>query len=104
MKILTVEYSRLKSFGMYENEKIGYVAQVEEGETPEQVLTALKAAVETDLGLYEVRDNIKSEIYVLRADRDQMARETKEMEARFNAAKAFLEKHHISLPQEEIPF
>lgn len=45
MKILTVEYRRLKNLGNYENETIGAVAQVEAGETPEQALEKLKVFV-----------------------------------------------------------
>lgn len=104
MKIIQVEYSRLKSFGMYENEKIGYVAQVSDGETPEGVLRVLQSRVNAGLGAHETASEIRNTIRRLTQERDEMVREVREMEKRFQAAKAFLEKHHITLPQEEIPF
>ena len=42
MKITDVHYSLLVNTGNYENEKVGLDAQVEDGETAEQVVEALK--------------------------------------------------------------
>lgn len=104
MKIVRVEYSRLKSFGIYENERIGYVAEVDESESPHDVLYELKQKVNFDLGLHEVKSDIKHDIDCLRRDRDDLAQEVKAMQEKYDAAKAFLEKHNVSLPQMDIPF
>ena len=49
MKIVSVEYRRLRSFGEYENEAVGAVAEVGT-EHPEDVLETLKSWVEQNFG------------------------------------------------------
>lgn len=42
MKITHVEYSALYNLGNYNNEKVGLRAELEEGETPEEAVKALR--------------------------------------------------------------
>lgn len=50
MKIKTVEYSALINLGNYSNEKIGFTAEIHEGETVEQVVEALRQKVRENGG------------------------------------------------------
>lgn len=45
MKVTQIEYSSLRSVGHYENEKIGVVVALEEGETPHEAVKRAKAFV-----------------------------------------------------------
>ena len=38
MKVITVEYSKVINLGNYENEKIGLMVELEDGETPSDAL------------------------------------------------------------------
>lgn len=49
MKIITVEYRRLRNLGNYENETVGATAEVQDGETPEEALEKLKVFVAEQL-------------------------------------------------------
>jgi hypothetical protein len=42
MKVKTLEYSKLKNLGDYENEKIGVVVELEDGESPVDALKRAK--------------------------------------------------------------
>lgn len=51
MKIKTVEYSALINLGNYNNERIGFTAQLEEGETVEEVIDKLRQMVKENGGV-----------------------------------------------------
>ncbi len=50
MKVRTITYSRLKSLGNYENEKIEVTVEVAKDETPIKVLNEAKAFVKKQFG------------------------------------------------------
>lgn len=49
MKITSVEYRRLRTFGEYENETVGIVAEVDLGESPDDAMSAVRAYVDEQL-------------------------------------------------------
>lgn len=103
MKIIQVEYSRLKTFGSYENEKVGAVAIVQEGENVSGVLKELKTWVMTELEVGEFKSKIRENIMSLRDDRDAIVREVMDLEDKAKRLTAFLKLHGVDL-QQEIPF
>jgi predicted RNase H-like nuclease (RuvC/YqgF family) len=109
MNIERVEYRRLKTFGRYENETIGATAIVEPGHTAEWTIEALRSWVHSRLEeSLSVGDKIESlhneRIDLERAVKDKKE-ELEELENRFEAAKAFLEKQGVSIDfGEEMPF
>lgn len=87
MKIKTVEYSALINLGNYSNEKIGFVAQLEEGETVEQVIERLRQKVRENAGgnadeLYNKLYEGKQELRALETKINK-ARQTWEQTAEF---------------------
>lgn len=50
MKIVTVEYRRLRTFGSYQNETVGAVAEVQQHESPNAALQELRDWVDQQLG------------------------------------------------------
>ena len=59
MKVRTITYSRLKSLGNYENEKIEVTVEVAEDETPIEVLNEAKAFVKKQFG-----ESLDAETYI----------------------------------------
>lgn len=87
MKIKTVEYSALINLGNYSNEKIGFTAQLEEGETVEQVVEQLRQKVKDNGGVNaeELYDKLYKGRQELRALEAKIikARQTWEQTAEF---------------------
>jgi dephospho-CoA kinase len=51
MQIKTIHYSALLNLGDYSNEKIGFTAQIDDGETVEQVIETLRQKVKENGGV-----------------------------------------------------
>lgn len=88
MKITTVGYARLNNLGDYQNERIEMQAQLEEGETPEQVLQDLKERVLAECKpsarqLDDRRWDLINEI-------DKLERKLADYQRKWNAAAQFL--------------
>ena len=109
MKIVTVEYRRLRTFGSYQNETVGAVAEVG-NEEPADVLETLKLWVNEQLGDSEERSELQSAISELRWKKENLERQFDEAGKRWKAMMAFLEKLGIQRPEgipdtlEELPF
>jgi len=95
MHITSVTYTRLQSFGNYENEQIGGVAQVDVGETPEAALAALQVFVESQLRVVPYHEGLRKEIYTLESKKRDLERSIAGMEHRWNLAKTFFEKFGV---------
>jgi hypothetical protein len=109
MDIIRVEYRRLHSFGNYENEEFGAVAEVGAGETPEAALAGLRTFVEGRMlaamsARWEV-DEVESRLIESRDElRGLHARLTTARE-RWEKVKVFLGKHGVTVEDlEDIPF
>ncbi len=97
MKIKTVEYSALFNLGDYNNERIGFTVQLDEGETPEQVIESLrKKAIEqsSDKGMGGI-DGIHNRIYSARFDLRSLERKLKQAQDEWNSVAEFLRAQGI---------
>lgn len=79
MLIKTVHYSALLNLGNYSNEKIGFTAELAEGETVEEVIEALRQKVKDNGGVNA--EELYSSIY-------QGKTELKEIEKKINKARS----------------
>jgi vacuolar-type H+-ATPase subunit I/STV1 len=86
MKITLVHFSALVNTGNYENEKIGMDAQVEEGDTVEEVVEALKDRV---FGLLDRADYLQRH-RKLREEISDLTEQAKEAQEQWEQARAFL--------------
>jgi DNA repair ATPase RecN len=98
-----VSYSALKNLGNYENEKVHAVATVEEGQDPIAVLNLLKDWVNTQLNVeIQIQDRYrKLDQLVYKIAETERQLET--LRARWESARAFLEKHGVDIT-EPAPF
>lgn len=88
MKIKQVEYSALLNLGNYQNEKIGFTAQVEEGETVEQVVEALRQKVKEIGG--ENAEDLYNKLYDGRNQLRTLERKIAEAAEKWNQTAEFL--------------
>lgn len=58
-RVTSVSYTRLKSMGNYENEKVGVTLELGEGDTPESAFTTAREVVNTQLKITEDMDNLR---------------------------------------------
>ena len=96
MRVKEVVYSRLFNIGDYSNERIGFKAEIEDGETPEQVIGQLVErvlAIEESLTLY--RDLLRK-----RADYEGRVEATERDLERAYEKLAGLEAERIKLDEE----
>lgn len=102
MNIVTVEYRRLRTFGEYQNETVGAVAQVQvsAGETADSALYELRTWVDAQLGSREEQHGLQERISELRWKAEDYERKIARAEERWAAIIAFLEKLGIERPQD----
>lgn len=100
MKIVTVEYRRLRTYGEYQNETVGAVAQVEAGETAEEVYSRLRAWVDDLLGSREEQRTLEERVSELRWQATDYERKIERLDERWKAILAFLDKLGIERPQD----
>lgn len=108
MEIKQVTYRALKNLGNYENETIEAVADVGEGETPEETLAKVREWVVTQLGqAYEARDLQERVERLLAKERDYQGR-VNAAKDRYEQARRFLESIGIPMPErwprDDLPF
>ena len=108
MKLYSVAYKRLHSFGSYENECLEGTTLVPPGADPDLVLKELKTWVHERLGIPEEdvrqeRDSLARDIRVLRDERRKLDSEIDQARETWRKAQAFLEKHGLDMP-EHLPF
>lgn len=102
MQIVTVEYRRLRTFGEYQNETVGAVAQVQvdAGETAEEAIYALRTWVDEQLGSREEQRQLQERVADLRWKAEDYERKIKRADERWSAIIAFMEKLGIERPAE----
>ena len=112
MRVKEVVYSRLFNIGDYSNERIGFKVEVEEGESPEEVVTKLAEKViilEQNLALYRELQgqvgNLKRKVDYRSEDLEELYKRLAELEierAKIDEAKDEKERCRIISIEEEI--
>ena len=98
MKIVQVEYRRLRTFGWYENETVGCTALVEDGEVADAVFESVRLWVDNRLGDDQERRDLDRRVTELRwQERDLKAR-IERMQAKWSEIMAFLDRFGIERP------
>lgn len=97
MKIVTVEYRRLRTFGSYQNETVGAVAEVG-AEDPADVLETLKLWVNERLGDDVEGANLREAINEMTWRKDALERDITRVEKRWAAIVEFLKQLGIEKP------
>lgn len=100
MKIVTVEYRRLKTFGGYNNETIGAVAEVTPGVEPSSTLTDLKEWVDAQFSDKENVYALADRAQELRWQAEEAERRIERANEKWAAIMAFLEKLGIERPSD----
>lgn len=101
MKILTVEYRRLRSFGEYENETVGAVAEVPPtGVTPSMALDALKQWVDGQFGERQNARDAASRVHRAEVRLREVNGLLGEAEKRWAAAQKILAAAGVEVPRD----
>lgn len=101
MKIKTVHYLATINLGNYSNEKIGFAADVEDGETPEEAVEALrKKAQECALPNCE---NTYEAIYKAQSELRDLERKLNKSRSEWNATAEFLRAQGIKADAANMP-
>lgn len=98
MKIVQVEYRRLRTFGDYQNETVGAVAQVEDGEDSVTALYTLRAWVDQQMGDRSEQRELTQRVTDLRWQAEDYERKVARADKRWRDIIAFLEKLGIERP------
>lgn len=108
MRITQVEYKRLHSFGNFENETIGAVAEVPEGEDAADVLIHLQEWVKAELSVREQTGDLRTDIHVLQQRKGDLEGQIRALEAQYDRIVGFLQRLNIPLPvgwnSDDLPF
>lgn len=101
MKIIRVAYSALFSLSNYNNERINLVANLQDGESPEEVIEKLKEKVWQAGGenAKEIYEAIRERQYALREIEEKLSKATE----RWNATADFLRKQGIKPDAPHLP-
>lgn len=101
MRIRTVHYSALINLGDYNNEKIGFTAEVEEDDSIDEILESLKAKVE-QLGGLNAQD-FYSKQRDGRHALSELERKIKKATEQWNATSEFLRTQGIKSDAPDMP-
>lgn len=101
MKIKTVYYSALINLGNYSNEKIGFTADIEENETVESTIEALRLKVKEVGGVDAER--LYSEIRDKRQELRELERKVRKATEEWNALAEFLRSQGIKKDAVDMP-
>lgn len=101
MKIKLVEYSALISLGNYNNEKIGFTTQIEEGESVEQVIEALRQKVKKNGGTNA--EELYTAMYNGRQELAQLERKINKARSEWEATAEFLKAQGIKPDVADMP-
>ena len=93
MRIIKVSYSALANLGDYQNERVGMTAHLEEGESPEDAIKALKDRV-TPLCGPRLQD-LRNQQYQLERRVSELKDQLVDYERRWNDAAEFLRTQGI---------
>lgn len=100
MKVTSVEYRRLHTFGEYENETVGIVATVEEGEDADSALYTARAWVDSQLQGREDGRDIQSRVQRAEIRLREVNGLLHESEKRWAAAQKILAAAGVDVPRD----
>ncbi|MGE3267111.1 MAG: hypothetical protein AB7P40_00075 [Chloroflexota bacterium] len=100
MRIVTVEYRRLRTYGGYQNETVGAVAQVDDGEDAETALAKVRTWVNVQLGSHEDERVLAARVESLRWEAESAENRLARANEKWAALIAFLDKLGIERPSE----
>lgn len=101
MKITTASYSCLVNLGSYNNERIGFAAKIEDGETPDEVLEALRSKA---LSLAnENGEEMWGKLSKARRDLNDLNQKIKEATDKWNATAEFLRAQGLKPDSPKMP-
>lgn len=101
MKIKTIHYLATINLGNYSNEKIGFVADIDDGETPEQVIEALRQKAR-ECSLPKVEDVFES-IYKAQSELRDLNVKLNKARTEWNATAEFLRTQGIKADAPSMP-
>lgn len=101
MLIKTVHYSVLINLGNYNNEKIGFSAEVGEDETAEQVIEALRQKVKENGG--ENAEELYNNLYQGKNELKEIEKKINKARAEWNAVAEFLKTQGIKPDADAMP-
>lgn len=101
MQIKTIHYSALLNLGNYQNEKIGFTAEIGEDETVEQVIEALRQKVRDNGG--QNADELYSKLYEGRHQLKELERRIGNATEQWNRTAEFLRAQGIKPEAVDMP-
>lgn len=101
MKVKSVHYSALINLGNYSNERIGFTADIEESETIESVIDALRLKVKEVGGVSA--EELYKEIRDKRHELRELERKAKKATEEWNALAEFLRTQGIKKDAVDMP-
>lgn len=101
MQIKVVHYSALINLGNYNNEKIGFTAELGEGETPEQVIEALRQKIKDIAGLNA--EEVERLLYKGRKEIEELERKMRKARQQWDATAEFLRAQGIKTDATDMP-
>lgn len=101
MQIIRVTYSALANLGDYSNERIGMIANLESGESPEEVIQQLKKRVTALCG--PRFEKLRDQRWQLESEIDQLERKLRNYESQWNQAAEFLRAQGIKPDAPKFP-
>jgi hypothetical protein len=99
MKIVSVHYAALVNTGNYENEKIGLTAQIEEGDTVQSVVTALREQTFTHL---DQKDKLARRYDLINQVQD-LERQVERARAEYEQVSAFMTAQGLKADMPSFP-
>lgn len=101
MQIKTVHYSALINLGNYNNEKIGFTAQVSESETVEQVIEQLREKVKQNGG--SNAEDLYEKLWEGKRELAELERKIKKATDEWNATAEFLRAQGLKPESPNMP-
>jgi hypothetical protein len=101
MKVIQIEYSALYNTGNYENEKVGLTVQLEEGETVEETVLALRKKTAEMVGpkameQVDLKQRLSRAVARMREEAELAAQE-------YEVAKNFMEAQGLKMDMPAFP-
>jgi len=101
MEIKTIHYSALINLGNYSNEKIGFTAEIKEGESVEEVIEALRQKVKENGG--QNAEELYSTLYEGKQQLAELERKIQKATKEWNATAEFLRAQGIKPEAVDMP-